>query len=178
MKSSVRFGAAFEKCLSNYPNVGSFQLKGKTWRSIFLLALFMLDTYQTGRVRSIWSFTWQIFVSSVSFGYPVDHSWRRLTSLLKEEVKLYLRKKGSTAIINLTNWSESDEWYQWWAIMMKMMKIVMMRCITVWASAIITDIFRFSCRNAVSSLITSANWKVSFNLLYGNVITFIPYTKY
>ena len=45
---------------------------------------------------------------------------------------------------------------QWCAIMTKM---VMMSWITVWASAMITDIFRFSCRNAVSSLITSANCK-------------------
>ena len=83
----------------------------------------------------------------------------KVNLLVKRGSKTLSQKKGSTAIINLTNWSESDEWYQWWAIMMKMMKIVMMRCITVWASAIITDIFRFSCRNAVSSLITSANCK-------------------
>ena len=86
-------GSSIWKVCEQLPKRRQLWAKGQNMAKHFLLALFMLDTYQTGRVRSIWSFTWQIFVSSVSLGHPVDHSCWRLTSLLKEEVKLCFRKK-------------------------------------------------------------------------------------
>ena len=85
-------GSSIWKVCEKLPKRRQLWAKGQNMAKHFFVGTFHVGHISDRTSAFDLKFTWQIFVSSVSLGHPVDHSCWRLTSLLKEEVKLWFRK--------------------------------------------------------------------------------------